>query len=101
MGRRAEACVLSDNDLAGATEGRELKARGRVALSIHCTTVRDMVTNIRKDIRGRAEAKFKKAQIALREGAKARAEYETRALAIRANTARLRSLRLARDADKR
>lgn len=68
---------------------------------IHCTTVKDMVTNIRKDILDRAEAKFKKTQLALKEGAKARAEYEARALTIRANTARLRSLRLARDAAKR
>ena len=43
-----------------------------------------------------AEAQFKKAQRA-DEGRKAMAEYEAHAAAVRANTERLRALRLARD----
>jgi hypothetical protein len=49
--------------------------------------------------RGRAEALFKK-QEQLRKGAEAMAEYEAAQQAIREKTARLRALRLARDADK-
>ena len=49
--------------------------------------------------RTRAEALFKK-QEQPREGAKAVAEYETAQQAIREKTARLRALRLERDAAK-
>jgi hypothetical protein len=45
----------------------------------------------------RAEASFKKEQRA-REGAKAAAEYEANIYAVREKTARLRSLRLAKEA---
>jgi hypothetical protein len=45
----------------------------------------------------RAEASFKKEQ-QVREGQKAMAEYEAKLDAMRKNTARLRALRLARDA---
>jgi hypothetical protein len=45
----------------------------------------------------RAEAQFRKAQQA-RDGKAAMAEYEANAAAVRANTERLRALRLARDA---
>lgn len=45
----------------------------------------------------RAEALFKKEAMA-REGAKAMAEYEAKQRAVREKTARLRALRLARDA---
>jgi len=45
----------------------------------------------------RAEAQFRKAQQE-KDGKAAMAEYEAKAAAIRANTDRLRALRLARDA---
>jgi hypothetical protein len=46
----------------------------------------------------RAEAAFKKKQMQLVEGPKAMAEYNAKRLALRDKTARLRALRLARDA---
>ena len=46
----------------------------------------------------RAEASFKKKAIQLVEGQKARAEYEANAVLVREKTARLRALRLAREA---
>jgi hypothetical protein len=46
----------------------------------------------------RAEAMFKRKQEQAREGPEARAEYEARSRAVREKTARLRALRLARDA---
>ena len=46
----------------------------------------------------RAEANFKKKEKQLEEGQKAWAEYEASALAVREKTARLRALRLAREA---
>ena len=49
--------------------------------------------------RVRAEALFKKEE-QMREGAKAMAEYKATQQAIRERTARLRALRLARDAAK-
>jgi Tfp pilus assembly protein PilX len=51
-----------------------------------------------KRARDRAEAAFKKKEQQLREGQQARAEYETTRAATREKTARLRALRLARDA---
>jgi len=48
--------------------------------------------------RARAEALFKK-QEQQREGAKAMAEYLAQREAVRQNTARLRALRLAREAE--
>jgi hypothetical protein len=45
-----------------------------------------------------AEAKFKKKQEQFIEGQKAMAEYKASGIAVRENTARLRALRLARDA---
>jgi hypothetical protein len=48
----------------------------------------------------RAEAIFKKEE-QIREGAKAMAEYKAAQQAIREKTARLRAMRLARDAAKR
>jgi hypothetical protein len=47
--------------------------------------------------KARAEAQFRKAQQA-KDGRAAMAEYEAHAAAVRVNTARLRELRLARDA---
>jgi hypothetical protein len=46
----------------------------------------------------RAEAAFKKKETQLREGRKAMAEYNANCIAVREKTARLRALRLARDA---
>ena len=46
----------------------------------------------------RAEASFKKKEKQLEEGQKAWAEYEANALAVREKTARLRALRLDREA---
>jgi hypothetical protein len=48
----------------------------------------------------RAEALFKKKEEQMREGAKAMAEYKVEQKALREKTARLRALRLARDAAK-
>jgi hypothetical protein len=47
-----------------------------------------------------AEAAFKKKEAQLREGQKAMAEYNADRLALRERTARLRALRLMRDADE-
>ena len=53
------------------------------------------------EARARAEAKFQKQQKAAEEGARATAEHEAQAQAVDANTARLKSLRLAKEtADK-
>jgi hypothetical protein len=46
----------------------------------------------------RAEALFKRKQVQLREGQQAMAEYQAEQRAVRDKTARLRALRLARDA---
>ena len=51
-----------------------------------------------EEARARAEAKFQKQQKAAEEGAKVRAEHEARAQGVEANTARLKSLRLAKEA---
>jgi hypothetical protein len=55
------------------------------------------LSNDSSQTRDRAEARFKKAQRA-EDGAKAKIEYEAAAIAIRARTARLKSLRLAKEA---
>ena len=46
----------------------------------------------------RAEALFKRKEVQLVEGQKAWAEYKEQERALRENTARLRAIRLARDA---
>lgn len=51
-----------------------------------------------KESHARAEALFQKKEAMLREGQKARAEYEAKCEAEREKTVRLRALRLARDA---
>ena len=51
-----------------------------------------------EETRARAEAKFQKQQKAAEEGVKVRAEHEARAQGVEANTARLKSLRLAKEA---
>ena len=52
----------------------------------------------RDEARARAEAKFQKQQHAAETGAKATAEREALARAVDVNTARLKSLRLAKEA---
>jgi len=49
-------------------------------------------------VRERAEASFKKKEIQMLDGRKAMAEYTADGLAVHEKTARLRALRLARDA---
>ena len=51
-----------------------------------------------EEARARAEAKFQKQQKAAEAGAKATAEHEAQARAVEDKTARLKSLRLAREA---
>jgi hypothetical protein len=48
--------------------------------------------------RDQAEARFKKAQKATQDAKEARAHYEAEALAVREKTAKLRALRLAKEA---
>jgi hypothetical protein len=58
---------------------------------------------LKKDLqqaRDLAEASFKKKEAQLREGQKAMAEYNMDRRALRDKTARLKALRLARDADE-
>jgi hypothetical protein len=56
------------------------------------------LAKVSDDAQKRAEASFKKKELQAREGAKARQEYEAAGDAMREKTARLRELRLARDA---
>jgi len=58
------------------------------------------LANSSKDTRDRTDANFKKEQRA-REGAKAMAEYEAAGVAMREKTARLKALRLAKEAADR
>ena len=51
-----------------------------------------------EEARTRAEAKFQKQQKAAEAGAKATAEHDAQAAAVDVNTARLKSLRLAKEA---
>ena len=53
------------------------------------------------EARDRAEAKFKKKELQAREGEKARAEYEAHGRAMAEKTAKLRALRLAKEAADR
>jgi hypothetical protein len=56
------------------------------------------LNNQTKEGREAAEAKFAKAQKSKQEGAKAMAQYEADARAVREKTSRLRALRLAKEA---
>ena len=56
-----------------------------------------VTTNAKEALKKRAEARFKKEERA-REGVKAMLEYEAESRAIRERTARLRALRLAKEA---
>ena len=60
---------------------------------------RALLRDDQKIERARAEALFKKEE-RIREGAEAMAEYKAEQKAVREKTARLRALRLARDAAK-
>jgi hypothetical protein len=53
-----------------------------------------------EESRARAEASFKKKERQAIEGAKAMAEYEAQMIAVRERTAKLRALRLARQAEE-
>jgi hypothetical protein len=53
------------------------------------------------EARNRAEANFKKKEQQAKEGAKAMAEYEANIIATRQKIARLRALRLAKEAEER
>ena len=56
-----------------------------------------MTTNSREALKKRADARFKQEERAL-DGRKAISEYEAQVLAFREKTARLRALRLAKEA---
>jgi len=53
------------------------------------------------EVRNRAEAIFKKKTVALREGERAMEDYKADQRAVQEKTARLKALRLARDATKK
>lgn len=55
------------------------------------------VATTTKEMRERAEARFRKAEVAATAGQKARAEYDAEINAVRNRTARLRAERLARE----
>jgi hypothetical protein len=57
-----------------------------------------ILANNSKEARDRAEASFKKQEQRAREGAKAMADYEAEGRAMREKTARLKSLRMAKEA---
>ncbi len=63
----------------------------------HCEQEITLANNANKEAQDRAEASFKKEQRA-RDGAKAMAEYTAAGIAAREKTARLRALRLAKQA---
>ena len=56
------------------------------------------MANTSKEARDRADAGFKKQEQRAREGAKAMADYEAEGRAMREKTARLKSLRMAKQA---
>jgi hypothetical protein len=73
----------------------------RPALSGFCGIEEVLMGGSPEEARARAEAKFQKQQLADQQAAAAKAECEAQARAVEANTARLKSLRLAREvADK-
>jgi hypothetical protein len=57
-----------------------------------------MATEKSRDVQERAEAQFQKRERALREGEAVRAEYAAASRAVDVKTARLKSLRLAKEA---
>jgi hypothetical protein len=61
------------------------------------STAKQSLSKNSKDVMERAEASFKKEERA-REGAKAMREYEAESRAVHEKTARLRALRLAKEA---
>ena len=59
------------------------------------------LANNSKEARDKAEANAKKQEQRAREGAKAMADYEAEGRAVRERTAKLKSLRLAKEAAER
>jgi len=57
----------------------------------------DVVKNSKEDLKKRADARFKKEE-RVREGEKAMLQYEAEGRAVREKTARLRALRLTKEA---
>ena len=57
-----------------------------------------MSSNKSKEAQAKAEASFKRKEDQARDGKKAAAEYEAERIALRERTAKLKGLRLARDA---
>ena len=70
-----------------------MPVRGFVGLSKGAMSMKN-----RDQVRESAESKFKKAEVQVLDRQKATAEYEAVRRAVNANTARLKELRLARDA---
>ena len=58
----------------------------------------DIVTNSKETLKKRADARFKKDEKRVREGTKAMLDYEAEGRAVREKTARLRALRLDKEA---
>jgi hypothetical protein len=87
---------------ANPTSADGIRSPGRSVLSggfaQKGVTTLDIDTHQARD---RAEAIFKKKEERLLDGQKAMAEYEAARLAMREKTARLRALRLARDAARK
>jgi|SRR6266568_1128403 len=75
--------------------GRRLRARG---CTLSPTGKEITLANNSKEARDKAEANAKKQEQRAREGAKAMADYEAEGRAVRERTAKLKSLRLAKEA---
>jgi len=81
--------AVPDDLRAGAPEKETLLSKTSMA--------KQSLSKNSKDVMERAEASFKKEERA-REGAKAMREYEAESRAVHEKTARLRALRLAKEA---
>ena len=90
--------VWNNIGLSAFYGGPRAIAGGTVPISHNGPLVRGVtaLTSI-KSARDEAEGRFKKKEIQLVEAHKAWAEYESKALAVREKTSRLRALRLARE----
>jgi hypothetical protein len=80
-------CTISHASIWFGATGRPNHKKGNTTLPTNSQQVRE-----------RAEANFKKKEIQMRESRKALVEYNAAGLAVFEKTARLRALRLARDA---
>ena len=76
----------------------ELRTTGRIPISTVILYLEVILSSRSEQARGRAEASFRKKQEQAREGAKGMLEYEAAARAVLKKTARLRALRLAKEA---